>query len=453
MAYFPELIIPSVNPAATLNPNYNNMGSFKYAGKLYYIGQEQDGLGINTFASVWKSLDGGQTWIRLDQANEPSTPIPAPHDGISAVFDGVQTVNVVLGAAGAALPVFLIDFDLLTETWGLPYGTVGAPAPLLIALHRRPNGDLILLGMDGSLPNPQWAAWVFSGGVWSALIDMTVNVLLVPGYDGSGFNVGIRAVMAPDGTLHMWSAIVQIDHDPTWAYRLFYWQLTPGNLVAQFFTDPNTLSPFPYDAVQALGSPILHGNFALLPVVRGIFGTPNSYSSVYVGTPIATPAWSVLGPPGVDPASYGVFNPSSFTDTVPILQSDGVNLFYAFLQDTDPTFTYFQNQLRFAQTVAGPFAGWSAQTIFDFLTDPAPPGFVFPGQFMQFATFNLGSFLFTVTALLPGFVTAPYFLFLPFPIAVLGGIVILKGVKRVPKCSDTPSLQPAPVSKPVKMAF
>jgi hypothetical protein len=436
-----------VNPAATLYPNYNNMGAFRYSGKLYYIGQEQDGLG-STFASMWKSFDGGKTWIRLDQAHEPSTLF----DGISALFDGVQTVTAVLGAAmfSGQQPVSLFNFDLATETWGLPFGTVGAPSTELIALHRRPNGELVLLGRDLALANPYFAAYVFDGLNWSGLIDLNTNVVLVPGYVGAEFSDGVRAVMAADGTLHMWFRMAQINANPGWYYRLFYEQLTPGGLVTQFFTDPNTLNPFPYDAVQALGSPIIMGNLLLLPVVRGIFGGAHSYGSVYVGTPIATPAWSLLGPPGVDPASFNVFDPVSFRDTPPILQTDGATLFYAFIQTTDPTFTYVQNQLRLARTSAGPFAGWSAETIFDFLTDPTPAGFVFPGQFLQFLTYKLSSALFAFTALLPSFVTAPYFL--PLPVGIFGGIVVLKGVKRVklPQC-DT--LTPAPVSKPVKMAF
>jgi hypothetical protein len=453
MAYFPIQIDPLAGPNIVIfgmQPFLNDPGVFKRGTNLYRCGSYTDLTNIlgESSTRVWKSSDAGKTWTALDTANEPF--LVANYR--CGVFDGANTITfAILPEPLPGTPVFLQNFDLATGTWGLPFGIAGAPTPLgLSGIYRRSTGDLVLVSQypdPGPLPSPFFGFQVFSAGLWSPIVDLATNVQSLPlfpvGVSVGVGTIGYPAVMDSSDRLHVFFTIGSFLEDPIgWDARTFYQQVLPSNALGPFFDFPGQ-GVTPVD-IQNAGAPTIAGNSIVWPVTR--FLPPGSqYMSVFAGTPLAAPVWTAVGPPGIDPASYGVFVPNSYG----MAGFDGSDIFVCFIQTTD--LIQIRNQIRVCQTGA-PLGPWSASTLFDYLTDPAPPGFNFNGQAMFIEPVGGGSLLTSVAALNPvaGLPTGLWFL--APPAGIFGGIVVLKGVKRVklPQC-DT--LTPAPVSKPVKMAF
>lgn len=457
MAYFPIQIDPLAGANIVIfgmQPFLNDPGVFKRGSDLYRCGTYIDLTNINgeSATRIWKSSNAGKTWTALDTVNEPFL-VSAFR---CAVFDGVDTVTFAIlpdplpfGTGG---PVFLQNFDLVTGTWGLPFGLVGAPTPLeLSGLYRRSTGELLLVSRypdPGPLPTPCFGLQTFTAGVWSVLFDLAVNAEALPLFpvavSVAPGNSGFPAVLDASDRLHVFFVVGDFVEDPIgWNARTFYQQVLANNALGPFFDFPGQ-GVTPVD-IQDWGNPVIAGNAIAWPVVRFLAGPITQYQDVYQGLGLAAPVWTALGPPGVDAASFGVFTPGNARCTF-----DGSQLFVDFVQTTD--LVQFQNQIRLCQaaTALGP---WSVSTLFDYLTDPAPPGFNFPGQGMTIEPLRPGSLLTSVLGFTPFGNNGLFFLAPPAFFGIFGGIVILKGVKRVPKCGDTRNLQLAPVPKPVKMAF
>jgi len=449
MAYFPIQIDPLAGPNISIfgiQPFLNDPGVFRRGTDLYRCGSYLDITNVNgEYATrIWKSSNAGRTWKALDIANEPF----GVYNYRCAVFDGLNTVTfAILPAAvpfGTGGPVFLQNFNLVTDTWGLPFGLVGAPTPLALSgLYRRSTGELVLISQypdPGPLPNPNFGFQTFFGGVWSPIFDLGVNARalpLFPAISALSGNSGFPAVVDANDRLHVFFTVGGLPEDPIgWDARTFYQQVLANNTLGPFFDFPGQ-GVTPVD-IQDWGNPVIDGDSLVWPVVRFLAGPITQYQDVYQSTPLAVPVWTALGPPGIDAASFGVFRPTSS----PRIAFDGSQLFVSFIQTTD--LIQVQNQLRICQSAAA-LAAWNAQTLFDYLTDPAPPGFNFNGQAMNIEPLRPGSLLTSVLAFSPNPPNLNALFFLAGPIT--GGIVILKGVKRV-KASTCNPMQPAPVAKP-----
>jgi len=400
--------IGNLSPTGMPQPGAGDPGVFRHGGNLFtvivYPPVQQD-------VQVWKSTDGGVSWTQLDAANEPN----ALYDAQCLAWDGANTLTIaLLPSPGASAPVILRNFDLAGETWGAPFGGAGAPSPdALFGLYRRSSGDLVLLVEDTTaLPGvpSRLGAYVFSGGAWSSIVDLETNVEALPGWAGSGANIGsfnnvLPAVMDAADTLHIFFALTD-PFTPGWTDRFFYQQFLSGGGLGSFFDFPGQ-GALPVDLLYFGLTPAVGNNTILMPVIRSLPGPIPGYVSVYVGTPLNAPVWTELAAPGVDAASYNVFDG---TAPYPAAAFDGALWYVIFVQPTDPA--YGANQVRVAQS-ANPLLGWTTSTVYDFLVDPTPPGFVFPGQAFSLPNWRIGSVLGRLAAFLPGFVDALFFLFAP----------------------------------------
>ncbi len=112
-----------------------------FGGALYQVLQFA-GLpfpaGIGS-VNVYKSVNGGLTWTIQDGANSPTRNATFPIEIAGSFYDGAHTLTVAstLGSttSSVASPIFLQDFNLLTGTWGAPYGTVGARMAVFLLLR------------------------------------------------------------------------------------------------------------------------------------------------------------------------------------------------------------------------------------------------------------------------------------------------------------------------------
>ena len=378
--------------------------------------------------TVWKSVDGGLTWARLDALNEPVGDLTTV-----GCFDQANTVIFAVVSYGSSS---LVNFNLASETWGGVYGAGGPDPGQVMGLFRRSNGDLVYIGWDsGAMPvSPLWAAYVFSGGTWSSGFNLGADIAALPGFAAGPVPDSIPympAVMRPDDALGIFMYWAEFGPPaPANPYRMFYIEFTAANTTRNFYDFPSQYAQ--PDSILTMGSAVIAGDAIVAAVARYIgdgLGPVADFPTVLVGTPLAAPVWTLLDAPGIDVASYG----ATSAGTIPMVASDGTTLYCLFIQTTDLTLLYGQNQLRLCQTKAAtPLTGWSAQTLFDFTVDPAPAGFNFPGQTLQIPTLNLGSVLPAVTAYsvpgTPPTVSSVYFLAGPPPPA--GFRIVLRGVKR-----------------------
>jgi len=298
---------------------------FLYNGNLHIVLQQVGpdfGVSFQTF--VYQSTDQGATWAPLDAANGPIRVDETP--GAGFVFDGDHTIIVAWSPTGGPLtgvgpwPVNLQNFNLLTETWGAPYGTVGAPTVNRIVINQcvlRPDGSILVLTnrTSAGLGVVGLQAHVYSGGVWTVSFDVDTNVA------GSFVSNGnSAAVMDSTGNVHVFGTA----RDGT-SQELFY----------QLVKSDNTLGTF---AVIQVGTPNLPGiSQEFQPAISGdnvIIGlndpTGIAYATIAVGTPLSAPVFTVLGSPGIDPAGPGVTVSRLFPAVIAV---DATGIYAAYIID------------------------------------------------------------------------------------------------------------------------
>ncbi len=149
--------------------------------------------GVIAYASNYYTvqIEGGQVWVlkstdllsgngaNWDTVGGGCPVVPTyPYIGGAPWFDGDHTITVA-ALTGTAL-VQLCDFDLSTETWGVPYGDLFTSGMIAVyALYKRPDGSFLLIGeQDGSNVLP---ACVYASGTWGTPFDIAANMLALPG--------------------------------------------------------------------------------------------------------------------------------------------------------------------------------------------------------------------------------------------------------------------------------
>lgn len=405
MPYLPVLINAVDEPV-----NQTPRGCpFRYAGNLFAL--VNAGLGP-IFLQVWKSTDGGTTWTHLDAAHEPGGAQP-PFGSTFSVFDGAHTLTAQLVTlSGSTMTPYFQDFDLSAETWGPVYGSVGAPAvdgTGIVGLYRRSDGTLVSLALGlGVVPFPTMVAYVFSG-TWAAPIDFGVNIAALPGFPGYGTAFFCEAVLDALDTLHVFCGVDV--NTPGWNSRLFYQQILSSGALGNFFDFPGQGDASNLNVTDFTGQPCIVGGSLVKPCLRLIpGGAVADYTSVYVGSPLTAPVWAAVDPPGINPTSYNVYEPSASGQAV----TDGTTAYVVFIETVDPTFTYQSNRVTASQSVN--LSSWTAAALFDYLTDPVPPGFLIPaipGNLLGSLAGNWGSLLFTFEAFAASFNSVTFFLMPP----------------------------------------
>ncbi len=372
MAYSPVLMSdPGHGDGAVASQNQQtggggaSRGQFVFNGALYCLLQLQGNHITPSLLYMVKSSDNGATWADLDFANSPQTsaqPAPNPPSNGSCLFDDVlQLLTVAYNAAdvsgGINVAIKLRDFDLVTETWGADYATVGAPTCFgCNQLFRRSDGSVVFLH-NTNPPSPNvtgLTASVFAAGVWSSFaVDTNIGA--------TTSNSGSSAVMDPaTDIIHVFLTTKGAGNINFVTYQ----QILPDNSLGPFFNFTNEFANLGTTGaiVEAMGNPIIVGD----QILWGQVPTDGTVPSIMVGTPLSAPVWSVLGSPGIDAGFPG----ASSSTIQPTLAFDGTTIYavYVFLENDFTT-----HSIRLAQTtnLLNPLAGpWTAAEIYDDSTGP-----------------------------------------------------------------------------------
>ncbi len=341
-------------------------------------------------AVICKSLDSGATWIVLDTGNGPlSIRIgPSLDEAAGIVYcafrnEGNNRVN-------------LINFDLVTETWGAVYGTLGPVMVAGVSAWKRPD-DTILVAYQGIIGSGADAAvFDLTSGTWAAAFDAGANITTLPAYDGNQTSVDMlrcTAVMEDTGRVHLFFQTISLQAGPPfWGGRVFYQAIELDDSLGAFFDFPgqSTLTAGTQDLVAfsgvPMGRPVLVNGFIVLPVLqtnRNSDPFPHQLANVYLGAPIDNPVWSTTMGDTIDPGA--LIDDFIWPQDTPFASFDGTTI-YVVLSCQDEDGQNFA-RLRLCQTLnlANPALGWSAFTAFDLQVD-APPGFNFATQELTLAS-------------------------------------------------------------------
>ncbi len=333
---------------------------FVYNGALYCVLQYQGNGLTPSLIYVIKSTNNGVTWANLDFANSPQTstqPAPNPPSNGSTLFDPVlEIITVAFNnadvSAGTNQAIKLRDFSLVTETWGADYATVGAPSCFgCNQLFRRSDASVVFLH-NTNPPAPTvngLTASVFAAGIWSSFaVDTNIG-------GGNTSNSGSSAVLDPlTDIIHCFLTTKGAGNINFVTYQ----QILPNNTLGVSFNFTNEFANLGTTGaiVEAMGNPVIVGD----NLVWGQVPPGGTVPSVMVGTPLASPVFTVLASPGIDTGF-----PGAQSSTIqPTLAFDGTTLFavYVFLAND-----FLTHIIRLAQTtnLANPLLGWTAQQIYD----------------------------------------------------------------------------------------
>jgi hypothetical protein len=280
---------------------------------------------------------------------------------------------------------------------------------------------------DGNL-GTQVSAASYNAGIWTAPFACDTNFVA-----GGTANDDLASVYDPtSGTVHCFLT----GFDGSGNHHILYQQVLLSNVLGVF----QDFGPADFDTSSGpRANPIIVGENLLW----GAEPVSDLYPTLLVGTPLASPVFSLLPSPGIDPQGPGGGASGLYS---PYLFSDGSTISAVYVV----TSGLGAQEIRVAQTsnLVNPALGWSASTVY---SDPTAAaafsgpslmlfgrrlGITFEGPPPDFPVtgFNPSTELFMATAMPP------------FPAAI-----IIRGVKRVPAPSCQ-NVAPAPISKRVKQA-
>jgi hypothetical protein len=391
--FAPVPIDPTPGSELAGNGGSATFGVFPYNNALYVLISEADDS-----VNVYRSVDRGNTWAVLDAADRPT--------GLQAAvgcFDGAHTLYVgsVALTLGSLTPIVLQSFDLASGAWVPAFATSPAIAFGITGLFLRSDGSFAALydsRNNGSLT-------VESSGLGCAIFNVTwtsfdagAALLLLPGWDDTQTFVNAStttAVLDSSNNLHVFFSTDSFIETPgaQWNNLYFYQQITAADGLGSFFQFPGQqplTGPQDLPDSVANGRPIVIGANILFPVARNIpTDLGFTYPTIYVGTPLATPVWT-LSPitTGIDPESLDDPPVNGTPTHGPFLSTDG-NIIAAAWELNQGS----GQGIRISQTsnLASPTLGWDASTVengvsgeeYDF-----PFAFVFPvGQILLSSTF------------------------------------------------------------------
>ncbi len=311
-----------------------------------------------------------------------------------------NTVYVAYKPTGAD-PVTFINFDLVSETWGTPYGDgAGSPttnAVAIWALFRRPDQSLLVVyGTSGFNIGPAKASTLFYqsydplGDTWSSVGDPGANWVVLPAYGEAGlfYSVGqyTSGYFIPcDGTAVLIFQVLSTgNHTPTplWDGRVFSQVINPDNSLGGFFDFPGQdASPQLMVDRPSIGSVLVLRDKVVLGVTQSTQALvfPDDFPTIYVGTPLNNPIWTLKpGTSGIDAAAVGdaTLQPESPTFLGGSIDAiTGTMYFVWSVADAAGVVPYARIRRSTCTNLAFPLVGpWTAETIYDMTVD-GPPGF------------------------------------------------------------------------------
>ena len=381
----------SIQPGPTYGFNTMIDGPYPYGGNLYTVLATHDATPV---INVFKSTDGGLTWsTALNPGGAPA------QLSFESSFDGIHTLNIVISGDGTDTQI--VAFNLLAETWGAPSATLNGLFPYVIL--SRSDGSCIVAGTSTTSLHIDYA---ILSGTWSAQVHLDTSAWAI--------------MVAPIGALSCLGTIDSADRSHfVFSFGdnnggpvedIFYQAVSSGGSLGSFFQYPNVGTVITSDVSGGFRAvPGILPNAVVVPMatVNGL----NNELSVYIGTPLAAPVWTLhqtIDPGFTTSGSVGYDQPSA--------RLSGGVLRIIYSPGTGGTFSF----LRVCQTSDFVTFVFSNSTVFDYTSSLVPAGFVFAGQSVYEALSLAAGTEFTATA--PDQSTAQRF-FMPF-IAAGGGVTL-----------------------------
>ena len=335
-------------------------GPFSYGGNLYIFLATQVappdiwGHHINDVCEVLKSTDDGVTWVALGNA--------APHSyTFKASFNGDHTVTIVyksisvdiLGNLATVSPAFSQHFDLATETWGAA-GAAGFDCVAIEACTYFVSGVLFTIYIYSPVvPTGPQGTWRLHGNISG--IDFQIDTQTIIDWGVGTVGGGDVTQYANTGTVVYCN--YSFFNDISGRRFQIYQEIDQTGLVGLPYYFDATVFPVPFGGVA------IYGNNIVLPAIMA-----DNSITVIVGTPLANPVWS-LGAT-IDPGFPTDAGLTMIREAYPFVYSGMIYILYV---AQSPNTLIRDNRLRLLQTVTPTiFASWSATTIFDGATLPAP---------------------------------------------------------------------------------
>jgi hypothetical protein len=270
-------------------------GAFYFAGAWWTI-QNVNQILTPTRLRVYKSLDR-ITWTAQDVANEP-----LPWFGSTSVcWDGDYhtdgKIHCIYCDNAGSLVWNLVEFDMLTGTWGVPHDPVNLVFNVFLPrvhhiLFSPSTGDVFILYHNGHFgwpPDPDLGVkYAFLvGGIWTT--DIFIDPERQAGQSAS------QALLDPNGTTVHYIFITASFGGPETPGR--YVRIDIGGAVSNsanfmLFNGAGFAAGYAYFSGHSLIDPVTDS--ILIPWAEPIAPLvgPDRMPSVFVGTPLAAPIWA-----------------------------------------------------------------------------------------------------------------------------------------------------------------
>lgn len=318
----------------------------EWAGALWQILAPAAAFGS---LHAFKSVDGGLTWVEKDAANAPAYVEfqSFPHGNAWII------VGTVFNPSNPAINFLsAIIFDMITETWGVPYVSTIPTSFLGPTFFRASTGDILSCVCQTQIPNiPRYRMARFDGGAWHVPFDIDLNS---PGpHDSAGGQFSIQGTIDANDTIHLIFSSVVIGPIRTLTYQQVL--STDALGASQNWSDTNQLIDKILDYI-IVGCPAVHlvNDYVVIPFLRDSGNAPFGSPSLLIGNGVAAPVWTIWqDPSGYDPD--GAFNAfDTIAGDAQILNGELVITRAA----------NAANDLRLSRTTnANPTLAWTAETV------------------------------------------------------------------------------------------
>ena len=277
------------------NPYYSGPYKSASTGFLYVVLR---GSNVPRTVNVFRSVDLGKTWARMDAANSPAISLAAGQIRMQAKLDpdGVN-ITIAFNPTGASNPATLsfVKFDTTAGQDVFVAGVIpdvvsvgSAPGLLSFDMEVRVNGDIVLAYPLIVAPNVSetdmgYQLYSAAGGTWGAFVS------LVAGDDATqvGWQRPALVLDASTGLLHWFMTRIQLvlaqSFEDDW-----YMQLSGADVA----TVPVQLSTRGANFRPSYGRPWLWNGGVAFPVYTYAGGGGSFTFGVWIGTPAATPVFA-----------------------------------------------------------------------------------------------------------------------------------------------------------------
>ncbi len=322
--------------------NHQPLNIFNYElhspDRQYQVLSSQYPVAGQFVLEVYKSLDGGATWVSQDISNRPALDnIPQM---VAPTVSIRNNIIAIIYAPADQLGLRGIYFDCSTDSFSAP--SLSGPITHLSeasVLQLPSNGDCYVFYTKGA---PLVLFYrTFIAGVWGAEVQISfeaANVIL------------INVIIDPDERLHIYY------HTITSTFDLR--EVTILANVVGAASDVN-LGISVGDALT-VGQPSIIGTNIVIPYIQTLLNG-NDFTSVIVGGPYSNPVWA--NPLVVDTLPTVTVNGSDIT-TRSVVSKDGLTVFVFWIALDYSNISAVIDQMWYVSNNNGGVGAWSAPILY-----------------------------------------------------------------------------------------